>query len=53
MESKRMLLDFLSLLLGRTPAGFFNIDEIVSSRWTILHKSKRHFGPLSGICCNK
>jgi len=34
MESKRMLLDFLSLLVGKTPEGFYNIDEIVSSRQT-------------------
>jgi len=30
MESKRMLLDFLLLLLGKTAENFFNQDEAVS-----------------------
>jgi len=33
-ESKRLLLNFLSVLLGKSPEGFFNQDETVSSRHT-------------------
>jgi len=32
MESKRLLLDFLSVLLGKSPEGFFNYDETTSTR---------------------
>jgi len=34
MESKRLLLDFLSVLLGKSPEGFFNYDETTSARRT-------------------
>ncbi len=42
MESKRMLLDFLSLLLGKTAEGFFNQDEAVSCRWTQYFRASDH-----------
>jgi len=41
MESKRMLLDFLSLLLGTTAEGFFSQDEAVSSRRTQYFRDQK------------
>jgi len=34
MESKKLILDFLSLLHGKSPEGFFNQDETGSLRHT-------------------
>ncbi len=41
MESKRLLLDFLSLLLGKSPEGFFNHDETASIRQTRYFRDKK------------
>jgi len=41
MESKRLLLDFLSLLLGKSPEGFYNYDETFSSRCTWYFQDKK------------